>query len=378
MDTVEYKAAKTGYQTFMASEGIPIAEGYGIENVTELPRKPWKRLGGTGSYIDLKGGGGVTGMYVTEIPSGGALNPERHLYDKLLYVLKGRGATEVWHDGQKKQSFEWSEGSIFAPPLNTWHRLVNGAAEPAIVLAVTTAPLILDLFRDPEFVFNNDFQFKTRYRGEEDYFKSQEKYYKAHKTQIWETNFIADARSAKLEDAPYKQAKGGLTCFEMSDNCLIGHISDWPTGIYHKAHYHAAGAVLMVLQSSGYMLMWPKELGIHPFESGYGDRVVKFNWKPGSVYSPPDGWFHMHLNTGVDAARHVALRLGSRKNPTLLHDATSGREGVVTSLRDGGTLIEHEDEDKQIRKDFEAELKRTGVKNAMPPVTYRTDPIKAA
>ena len=170
-------------------------------------------------------------MYVVEIPSGGALNPERHLYDKLIYVLKGRGATEVWHEGQKKQSFEWGEGSTFAPPLNTWHRLVNGAREPAIVLAVTTAPLVLDLFRDPEFVFNNDFQFKTRYRGEEGYFKSQDKYWKAHKTQIWETNFIADARSAALEDAPYKQAKGGLTCFEMSDNCLIGHISDWPAGI---------------------------------------------------------------------------------------------------------------------------------------------------
>ncbi len=378
MDTVAYKPAKTGYQIWMEQEGIPVAEGYGIEDVTELPRKPWKRLGGTGSYIQLVGGGGVTGMYVVEIPSGGALNPERHLYDKLLYVLKGRGATEVWHEGQKKQSFEWSEGSIFAPPLNTWHRLVNGAREPAIVLAVTTAPLVLDLFRDPEFVFNNDFQFKTRYRGEEDYFKSQENYWKAHKTQIWETNFIADARSAKLEEAPYKQAKGGLTCFEMSDNCLIGHISDWPSGIYHKAHYHQAGAVLLVLRSSGYLLMWPKDLGMHPYEAGRGDEVVKFDWKLGSVYSPPEGWFHMHVNTGADAARHVALRLGSRKNPTLLHDATSGREGVVTSIREGGTLIEHEDEDPQIRKDFEAELKKNGVFNKMPPVTYRTDPIKAA
>ena len=117
---------------------------------------------------------------------------------------------------------------------------------------------------------------------------------------------------------------------------------------------------------------------MHPYEAGRGDEVVKFPWKAGSVYSPPESWFHMHVNTGADAARHVALRLGSRKNPTLLHDATSGREGVVTSIREGGTLIEHEDEDPQIRKDFEAELKRTGVKNAMPPVTYRSDPIKAA
>ena len=51
--------------------------------------------------------------------------------------------------------------------------------------------------------------------------------------------------------------------------------------------------------------------------------------------------------------------------PGSIHDATSGREGVVTSLREGGTLIEHDDEDPQIRKDFEAELKKSGVKNAM-------------
>jgi len=96
MDTIAYKPAKTGYQTWMEQEGIPVAEGYGIEDVTELPRKPWKRLGGTGSYIQLVGGGGVTGMYVVEIPSGGALNPERHLYDKLLYVLKGLGRAVQW------------------------------------------------------------------------------------------------------------------------------------------------------------------------------------------------------------------------------------------------------------------------------------------
>jgi len=44
MDTVAYKPAKTGYQIWMEQEGIPVAEGYGIEDVTELPRKPWKHM----------------------------------------------------------------------------------------------------------------------------------------------------------------------------------------------------------------------------------------------------------------------------------------------------------------------------------------------
>jgi hypothetical protein len=147
--------------------------------------------------------------------------------------------------------------------------------------------------------------------------------------------------------------------------------------IYHKAHYHAAGAILLVVRSQGYIYMWPKELGTRPFQNGKGDQVVKCNWKPGSIYSPPDGWFHTHLNSGPEPARHVALRLGSRKNPTAIHDASTrnNREGPTTSLRDGGTLIEYEDEDPEIYRAFEEACKINGVQCRMPPITYRNDPI---
>jgi quercetin dioxygenase-like cupin family protein len=377
MEEIVYKPAKPAYVRWMEEEGIPIFDGLAVEDVTELPRKPWARMGGNGSYIQLKGGGGVTGMYVVEIPPGGALNPERHMYDELLYALKGHGSTEVWYDGMRKQAFEWSEGSLFAPPLNTWHRHYNGSREPAFLLAVTTAPIIIDFFRDPEFVFNNSYAFKSRYNGEDSYFAMSDRRYKATRTSMWDTNFIADARVATVENAPYKVAEGGITCFEMADNSLIGHISEWPSGIYHKAHYHAAGAILLVVRSYGYIYMWPKELGVRPFQNGKGDQVVKCNWKPGSIYSPPDGWFHTHLNSGPEPARHVALRLGSRKNPTTIHDASTrnNREGPTTSLREGGTLIEYEDEDPEIRRVFLEECKTNRVENRMPPITYRNDPL---
>jgi hypothetical protein len=43
---------------------------------------------------------------------------------------------------------------------------------------------------------------------------------------------------------------------------------------------------------------------------------------------------------------------------------------VRTSIRDGGTLIEYEDEDPQIQYDFDAELKKTGVSMEMPQFNY--------
>ena len=62
---------ETSYEMWLKEEGIPVIEEYGIEDVTVLPRKPWKRTGGTGIYIELKGMEGFTGMYVGEIPADG-------------------------------------------------------------------------------------------------------------------------------------------------------------------------------------------------------------------------------------------------------------------------------------------------------------------
>lgn len=131
------------YEEWMQKEGIPIYEGAaGIEDITELPRQPWARLGGKGTFIQLvatKPAGKL--LYVAEIPAGGALEPEKHMYDELIYILQGRGLTEVWQAEQKKITFEWGEGSLFAIPLNAWHRLVNGGREPVLIFAVTNAPV---------------------------------------------------------------------------------------------------------------------------------------------------------------------------------------------------------------------------------------------
>ncbi len=48
----------------------------------------------------------------------------------------------------KKVSFEWSEGGTFAVPLNSTHRLYNGANEPVLFLGVTSAPPLMDLLPD--------------------------------------------------------------------------------------------------------------------------------------------------------------------------------------------------------------------------------------
>jgi hypothetical protein len=45
---------------------------------------------------------------------------------------------------------------------------------------------------------------------------------------------------------------------------------------------------------------------------------------------------------------------------------------VRTSIREGGTLIEYEDEDPEIRRDFEAAIRKVGVGMEMPAFEYAT------
>jgi oxalate decarboxylase/phosphoglucose isomerase-like protein (cupin superfamily) len=358
---------KTTYFRWMARQGIPIIDGYGVEDVRDIATSPWARMEGNAAFVNLYGMEGVTGMYIGEIPAGGALAPERHFYEEVICILEGQGATEVWQDGGRKQMFEWGSWSLFAPPLNAWHRLLNGGRAPVKFLAVTNAPVVMDVIHNEDFIFNCPYDFTDRYAGDDGYFNQGLRRYESGMQHIWETNFIADIQSAELGKREVKGAGVSITQFELAGNSLIGHLAQWPAGRYHKAHYHGPGAILLGLQSSGYVLLWSKELGVHPFQSGREDEVIEVKWKAGSVYCPPGGWFHQHFNTGAEPARHLALRYGSRIHPIGFKIADKRSEdGVYIDVRKGGTLIEYADEDPYIRQHYEAELSKTGVKSGMP------------
>ena len=357
---------KTAYERWIAEEGVPVIEGYGVSDARELALGPWQRLGCRGAYLQLKGLEGITGLYLGEIAPGTVLNEERHLFEEIVYIISGMGKTEVRQPARATQSIEWRAGSLFSPPLNTRHRLINTGNDPALFAAITTAPMVFDHFHNDRFVWDCDFTFSDRYDAEPDYFKpGEERYFSNnHKQAIWETNFIPDLRVAALDPQTQKGAGVNLTQFEICNNTLIGHVAEWPVGCYHKAHHHGGGAVLVILRSEGYSLMWPNEWGPRPYANGYGERVVRVDWIPNSVFSPPTGWFHQHFNTGREPALQLALRCGSQKHPLGIRVAAM-RAGVYTSIKYGGTLIEYEDEDPEIGRIYQSELKVKGIASAM-------------
>src|SRR5581483_638201 len=171
------------------------------------------------------------------------------VYDELIYILKGRGSARVWNgardDVSSAVAFEWQEGSLFAPPLNTWHEFFNlSGTEPALLLGVTNAPPIMDLTHNTRFIFNCDFAFTDRFDGRTGFFdESQRSFFEFSQVALIDTNLIPDVRRIAL-DTHDLMGKGlwGLS-YQMDGNVLVGHISDRPFGQYGKAHYHGGGAI---------------------------------------------------------------------------------------------------------------------------------------
>ena len=107
----------TPYDQLQAKEGIPIIKGNVVADVTDLQLGRWERMGATGCYLNLSNQQ-QTDAYVCEIAPGGQTLPQRHLFEEIIYVAKGRGATSVWQEGGGKVTFEWAQGAIFAHRLS--------------------------------------------------------------------------------------------------------------------------------------------------------------------------------------------------------------------------------------------------------------------
>ncbi len=322
-------------------ERIPVVKGYYIEDLRKVPVEPWKRKGGKGAYINLEGAEGFNDAYVAEIPPGGSLNPEKHAFEEFIFIVAGRGASTIWQPDGQKQTFEWQEGSLFSPPLNAWHQEFNGSGDkPARYMAVTLAPIVLNIYRNHDFVFNSDYIFRERYSGEPDFFSAKGK---SAPGRIWESNFIPDTRAFKLQEWKERGAGGSNIEFEIANNSMVTHISEFPVGTYKKAHKHGPGAHVVLLNGTGYSLLWP-----------LGSPRKKVDWQNYSMFVPPDQWFHQHFNTGKDPARYLALRLGGRLGGNKAANVSS------QSVKLGGNQIEYEDEDPEIGKLFKNELAKNG------------------
>lgn len=371
-----YQLPASPWENWVKSQNIPIFEDVGCYDCKQLPRGRWDWMGGDATFIQTSGTQNRTGMFVLEVPARGATNPIRHMYEERYVVLEGRGSTEVWTESAKTpQSFEWQQWSCFAIPLNCSFRLVNASSTPAVLIAVNMAPVIINQFQDLDFVFNNSYEFKSRYSPDAEYFKPKEQL----STQIegralLRSNLIPDVANAYL---PLDNNRGpGYRWFAPSqagNTMLEGFVAQYPTGRYSKAHYHESGAVLVCLAGKGYSYTWPKDLGPRPWEGGFSDQVKRQDYGPGGMISaaPAGGnWFHQHFAISNSPFRVFnytggvrGIRAGGREGERIA--------GIGAEIGQGGRALGYHEEDPYIREYYQQRLAEEGAKFDMPEEVYK-------
>lgn len=339
----------TPYSDWVKEQGLEIIQGHYIRDLRTVELKPWARRGGLGVYINHDASRSTNDCYICELPPSQKLAPQKQMYEEMFYVLSGNGSTKVWNKSGKSTTFEWQAGGLFAIPLNTSYQLFNGSGQRSSrLLAVTNAPAMMNIFKNMDFIFNNDFEFEDRFSGEPDFFAQKSE------TQglTLETNYVADTNSIPLVDAKERGAGSSQIRFDLAKGSMTSHISQFPVGTYKKAHYHGPGAHVIILSGEGYSLMWPE-----------GAQMKRYDWQEGSMIIPPDRWWHQHFNTGNTPARYLALK------PFGLSQRTkNGVSKGWISRRIGGNQIDYADESSAVRGTFEEALRRSGADNRMEPI----------
>ena len=336
----------TPYVRWVEAEGLDIIGAHYVPDLNSVELKPWDRRGGRGVFINHEASRTSNDCYVCEIPAAGKLAPQRQLFEEMVLVLSGHGSTSVWNDAGAKVTFEWGPGSLFAIPLNTWHQHFNGSGTTAArFVSSTNMPPIINLYDEPEFVFNTPHDFTGRFNGEPDYFADKDE----REGLLLKTNFVADAVGLPLNEAKERGAGGGHIRFMMAKGSMNSHISQFPVATYKKGHRHGPGAHVIILTGEGFSLMWPE-----------GEEPTRYEWQPGTLIVPPNMWYHQHFNTGDTPARYLAFK----------HEVVSIRnaQGVPKawiSRRIGGDQIDYADESAVVRETFVAALAKRGLVPAM-------------
>lgn len=328
---------RTMYERWMDAQGIPVHREFYIEDLDTVETAPWDFLGADAAFVDLEGAVDSNGAHVIRLAPGQGTRTHQQVFDEIVYVVSGQGLTEVELAGGGVATARWEAGALFSIPLNRQFRHIATDAG-AVLYSVNGAPLVMNMFHNDEFTWENTFEFSDRFSDREDYFSGDGQLLRRPiNGAIWETGFVPDIVNCELVDLSNRGARGRNIIFQMAESSLIGHVSEMPLGRYKKAHRHGPGAHVVMLGGEGYSLLWQDDFTDH----------VRVDWKPNSVFVPPNMWWHQHFSVSQGPARYLALRWGSKK-----YKFDHTYDGTSADRRDGGNQIEYDDENPLVMKMF--------------------------
>ena len=338
------------YRDWIATQGIPIHEGYFIADLRTLELGWWEARGCNAAFLLLAGQEGVSEARVTEVPPGGTTKPARMGLDEVVYVVEGRGITSIWANDQPVRSFEWQKQSLFRIPANYHHQYANTIGDrPARLLHYNALPLGMMVADDAEFFFSSNYVNLDLVYGEAEPF-SEAKLVEGTGSRgtFWRGNFFPDmGRWDKFLEHGRRGAGAQIVWIQYPNAPLWNHMSIFPDRTYKKAHRHGPGTLIVIPSGEGFSFMWPE-----------GKEKIYIPWGEASVFVPPNNWYHQHFNVGQVPARYLAFH-----SPRANNDYEERRLA-------GNQQIEYVDEDPVVRTRFEDELAKRGLQSLMPPEVF--------
>ncbi len=349
---------RSSYQEFVRREGAPLYEGSALEDLVTLKLADWERRGGKVAYTRL-GNQEQHALQIIEIPPGGELKPEHHVYDAIMYVMSGRGATTIWQEGEPKRTVEWQEGSLLAIPLNAWHQEFNNSGtEPCRILFGTNMAHVINFYNNLDFVFDCPFSFTDRYSHSAEKYFDYRKYWQLR---MLETNFIPDIRNFSLDAYPERGNRTAIMRLAMSNVNLGMHVMSVAEGTYATAHRHTAGAHVIVIEGDGYELL---------YMPGEEKERRKVGARAYAVVAPKLNEFHHHFNTGKGEYKMLAFRgFGVRYGWGGTYDPAATAQSKDPYQM--SFMIPFELEDPAIREEYYRELEKNGVEARLAPVIQK-------
>ena len=341
------------YDRWLAEQDVPVHTGYYVDDAREIERGWWSLRGCPAAVLNLVGHQGVTEAHVLEIPPGESIPPFRMALEDVVYVLEGHGICTVWAEGHPKVSFEWQKHSLFRIPENYYYQLSNArGGSPALTIHVSYLPLAMTTNSNAKYIFDNPFVDTGELYGDEEGFYAHE----AHAIQRengrteWYGNFFPDLTiwdNLTEYGGPGRLALSGGITFPQSAH--RPGLMVLPSRRYRAAHRHGPGVTIIGIQEAhGFVVMWPP--------GGGPDDYILTPWQEGSVFVPPNMWYHQHINSGPLENRQLRL--------------FPPRPIMNYSFVDPKQWIPFTEEDPWIRQKFEEDLAKQNLTSLMPEEAY--------
>lgn len=343
------------YQEFLEQEAVPVHDGHAVDNVKTAEVGDWERTGIRGAIVQCKGHERLNDVHIHEIPPGESSQFVHPLYEEIVYVATGIGATVIRDESGEEQVFEWSKDSLFCLPRNAQYKHINASSdEPVRLVSNTDLPVLTRMIGDYHHIFEHGKPARDIGGG---YDEDGELSIIEGVPAVWEANFIPDiSKFDQLVDYEARGGSGTNVKFRFPHaQTLWAHMSEFDIGQYKKAHKHGPGANLLVISGEGFSLMWPP---------GQFDEHIRVDWSPGSLVVPPAHYYHQHFNTTNKRSRYLAMH-----PPNVLPRGPAD----VFNPKTPKNQIEYHQEDPRIREIFEEALAEKGLESQMPEDAYKEE-----